>query len=428
MSCKKTLNDLAWEKIFIKYKILQEINASNFYTIAAKEIKEYREPRLMTKFDHHSNLPSIFKDNNLSILPITRGDYIIAPMQVYKELDECKNVNIEYFNLPEHLHSLNYDDINSEAAAINCAYASGILEHFFNEEVIPTVNGRMSSGVFNFKIQNEITNSMMAIEVVNSQIEIDGGYEGLNYLYLIEAKNALSSDYLVRQLYYPYRLWIRKIEKPVILVFMVYSNGLFYLYEFAFTITEEINSVVLKKKGLYSLEPREISIDDIINVLNESSIKREPKIPFPQADSFERVINLCELLLINDLSKDEITTTYDFDKRQTDYYINAGRYLRLIDYSEKNGPGCKLSDFGKSIFNLNFRDRQLKFVEVIIEHDVFASALSLYFKKVEEPSRSEIVEIMKQSEVFAISSMSTYRRRAATILSWIRWIMNLINI
>lgn len=50
----------------------------------------------------------------------------------------------------------------------------------------------------------------------------------------------------------------------------------------------------------------------------------EPEVPFPQADSFERVLNLCELLKQQGfISKEDITSNYDFDHRQTDYYSNA---------------------------------------------------------------------------------------------------------
>ena len=35
----------------------------------------------------------------------------------------------------------------------------------------------------------------------------------------------------------------------------------------------------------------------------------------------------CELLNESELTKDEITSNYDFDPRQTNYYTDAGRYL-----------------------------------------------------------------------------------------------------
>lgn len=69
------LNDTAWENLFDKYHILAEIERNGQFTISANQIKEFREPRLMTKFDHKVNLPTIFAENQLAILPVTRGDY-----------------------------------------------------------------------------------------------------------------------------------------------------------------------------------------------------------------------------------------------------------------------------------------------------------------------------------------------------------------
>lgn len=57
---ENTKNDLAWEKLFDRYNILEQIESKGKFVISANQIKEEREPRLMTKFDHHINLPKIF--------------------------------------------------------------------------------------------------------------------------------------------------------------------------------------------------------------------------------------------------------------------------------------------------------------------------------------------------------------------------------
>ncbi len=62
------LNDTAWQALFDKYDILDEIQRSGQFVISANQIKEFREPRLMTKFDHKVNLPTVFADNGLAIL------------------------------------------------------------------------------------------------------------------------------------------------------------------------------------------------------------------------------------------------------------------------------------------------------------------------------------------------------------------------
>ena len=49
---EKTKNDVEWEKIFERYDILSHIYNEGAFLISADQIKEYREPRLMVKFDH----------------------------------------------------------------------------------------------------------------------------------------------------------------------------------------------------------------------------------------------------------------------------------------------------------------------------------------------------------------------------------------
>ena len=87
------LNDAAWEKLFDRYHIPDEIERNGQFIISAKQIKELREPRLMTKFDHRVNLPGIFAANGLSILPITRGDYVISSFDAWRRsLSQAKQL------------------------------------------------------------------------------------------------------------------------------------------------------------------------------------------------------------------------------------------------------------------------------------------------------------------------------------------------
>ena len=79
-------NNIAWEKIFTKYKILQRISETGSAVIYSNEINDFREARLMTKFDHRSHLPKIFSENSLSILPISRGGYIIGSFEIFHDL------------------------------------------------------------------------------------------------------------------------------------------------------------------------------------------------------------------------------------------------------------------------------------------------------------------------------------------------------
>ncbi|MDJ0553881.1 MAG: hypothetical protein QNJ68_05495 [Microcoleaceae cyanobacterium MO_207.B10] len=119
-------------------------------------------------------------------------------------------------------------------------------------------------------------------------------------------------------------------------VLMTYSNDIcsFFVYEFEDKLN--YNSITLVEQRSYEIATEEIQRRDVDFLFKNIQIISEPEnIPFPQADKFDRLIDLISLLWENYLTKDEITENYQFDRRQTDYYISAGKYLGLIQKREK---------------------------------------------------------------------------------------------
>ena len=204
---------------------------------------------------------------------------------------------------------------------------------------------------------------------------------------------------------------------------MEYSNGLFCLFQYEFEDPLDYNSLLLTKFRSYLISP-EISISDIENLLKDTQIIKEPKIPFPQANSMARVINLFEELAKKDLEKEEITLFYKFDKRQTDYYTNALLYLGL---AEKCGLRFSLSKLGLDIINLPYREKQLAIARLIIRHGVFNKVLRETMNCGVQPDRRRIAQIMKECNIYNVDSEKTFKRRASSIYAWIKWIISLIN-
>lgn len=189
----KSKNDIAWEKIFERYHILDKLANNERVAISSVEINKFREARLMTKFDHRSQLPKLFAEHRLSILPTSRGTYEIGAFETFCDFNK-ENAAIIPVDFPIFLESIDHKDTTSESIAINCAFVSKILHDFTGEEYLfPTVSGRMSSSLFDFVINSG--QKTFRINVENSQIEIDGGGEGDNSLNLIEAKNYISDDF-----------------------------------------------------------------------------------------------------------------------------------------------------------------------------------------------------------------------------------------
>lgn len=420
------LNDSAWESLFDKYNILDAVRNQGEFVISASQIKEFREPRLVTKFDHKVNLPSIFARNNLAILPVTRGDYVISSFSAYKEF-EGPSDEVQRISIPVHIQSLMPQFLVSEAIALNCANACGILSDFLeDDELVSTVSGRMSSGEFNFNI--DTASGTKSIAVNNSQIEIDAAYEGIQYLSLFEAKRDLSDDFLVRQLYYPYRVWSNRVTKPVKPVFLIFSNGVFNLYQYQFSDPQSYNSLQLVKQKNYVIAT-EICLADIENLLSNVVEVQEPDISFPQANSMTRIINLIELLYEKPMTKQDITSEYAFDERQTNYYTDAGRYLGLIDkcHDDDRNILFQLSPQGRYIMGLEYKARQLAIVSQILSHKVFRETLKLHLQCGEMPDAQTIVQIMKNASLYNVEADSTYFRRSSTVVGWVNWILSIID-
>ena len=420
------LNDAAWEKLFHKYRILDEIEKKGQFIISANQIKEFREPRLMTKFDHRVNLPWLFAQNNLAILPVARGDYVIASFSAYKEFEEPDS-QVHKISAPPHIQSLMPQFLVSEAIALNYANACGLLNDFLEDDMlVPTVSGRMSSGSFGFDIDTKSGTRHIAVN--NSQIEIDAAYEGIHYLSLFEAKRDLSDDFLVRQLYYPYRAWNGRVTKNVKTVFLIFSNGVFHLYQYQFDDPGNYSSLRLVKQKNYGIAA-EIHLSDIEKLLKTVPFTREPPVPFPQADRMPRIINLMELLNEKPMTKQDITWEYGFDERQTNYYTDAGRYLGLID-KDRDDHGAilfRLSSCGTYIMELEYSKRQLAIVTQILRHRAFHETLKLYLQRGEMPDKKMIVRIMRQADLYHVEAESTYVRRSSTIIGWINWILSLVQ-
>jgi hypothetical protein len=417
--------DKEWYKIFDKYDILKKIDKNGYFNITSKQINEFKEARLMTKFDSEDNLPDLFYDNDLSILPTTRGSYIIGRYNAYQHIKYDNKIEIKKVNFPNWIQSIDYNDLTSESAVLNCAQVTGILQDVLGEDLELTISGRMSSSKFDFKIQS-INNTYMNISNENSQCEIDGGYESINKLMLIEAKNFTTKDFLIRQIYYPYRLWENKVKKEIVPVFLTYSNNIFSFFIYRFRDPNIYNSLELIEQKNYIIEEDEIDISDILQVYNNVTFVPEPEIPFPQADTFERVIDLLGILSTKDeLTMEDISLNYSFNARQAQYYSRALMYLGLAKAHIKGS--VRISKLGEIVMSKRGKYRNLAIAECILSHKTFHDVLGRYFEKCEPLSRDEISEIMRNNNLYGINELSTFKRRAQTVRKWVDWILDLQN-
>ena len=417
--------DDKWKEIFQKYDIENKIKQNGSFTITANQIKEFKEPRLMTKFDTKESLPSVF-GKNIAILPITRGSYILGNFTLYEDFpDEKEAIKVSHISVPDFYETIDINNITSEANAINVMSITSMLDDFLEEDnMIQTISGRMGSGTFDFLLRNQ--HGKYNIEVQNSQIEIDGGFENLNTVAIIEAKNVVHSNFLVRQLYYPYRLWRNKIEKDIRNVFMIYSNNIYRILEYEFTDIKNYNSLSFVQEKRYSLEDVDISLEDIISVHAKTIVLPEPSVTFVQADSFNKVISLIENLSESPLTESEIAELFGFKERQSGYYFNACKYLGLADKvkDEERITKVYITEKAVKVLKLPYKQRQLEYVKLILEHQIFNEIFNRTIQCGEIPDRKYISSCMRDLN---LCSESLVDRRASSVRGWIKWIIDLVN-
>lgn len=418
----------AWSKLFEKYDILNKIQNEGAFFITANQIKEFKEPRLMAKWDSSENLPSIFKNHNINILPISRNGYVLSDFKLYEPIPELGEyiTEMQKIEIPEY-ETIDIGNISSEANAINVLMLSKILDDFLDEDDnVATFNGRMVTGTFSFRVDRH-RGSSFKVDVEKAQCEIDGGMENNNSVVILEAKNVVHPDFHIRQLYYPYRLWASKVVKPIRLVFSIYSNQIYRLFEYVFEDKDNYSSIRLVKSKNYSLQDTKITLNELYDVYSDVEViyddnLNNTNIPFIQANSFERIISLMEILFEENKTTEEIAETMKFDLRQSDYYYNAGKYLGLF---EKKAKKVSLSKLGKDTVKLRYKERQLKLVRLILKHEIFNRLFIKVYNSGKLPTKEEIQNIMRENNV---CNKGQIVRRSSSVYSWLKWIFNLQNI
>lgn len=250
----------SWEAIFKNLSIDTYDFDKGPYELSAEDIKKVTstfgvtrnsltEPRCLCKQDCRDDLPDVFKEKGLFILPTKNGYYKILKGDGYVDIPEIITEPIEYhskleFNLDTSMVG------DSEMQYLDKAYASSIVRTFMNDpSLVLTIRGRKYTPSIDFTVNGE------PIHAESVQTEVDAGYEGKNQVVLIEAKNSHVDDTIIRQLYYPYRQWQSFTNKPVRTLFFEHDkdSDFYNIWEFEFTDPAEYMSIKLKRDARYKM-------------------------------------------------------------------------------------------------------------------------------------------------------------------------------
>ncbi|MDR1348141.1 MAG: hypothetical protein LBJ63_06925 [Prevotellaceae bacterium] len=250
------MNSHSWQAIFDAYKIQKHNFNKNPFIINAEQIKQAtkhftktneREVRILCKQDSREDRPDIFVNNNLFLLPIRNGEYVIVKGEGYIDIPEIQSTVKIYNSKLDFKLDTSFVG-NSEMQHLDFAYAASLIRTFLRDDsLVLTIRGRKYTPKFSFNVGNQI------IIVKSVQTEVDAGYEGRNQIVLIEAKNSSTKNTIIRQLFYPYKQWQQYTDKQVKTLFFEKRNNAYSLWQFEFHNPNDYNSIILTKSQRYEI-------------------------------------------------------------------------------------------------------------------------------------------------------------------------------
>lgn len=431
MADKYTKSSEAWKHLLEKNPSIEaSIANSDICSVSADLIKKYREPRLMTKHDTIDMVPEPLRKSQWNVLSTSRSSYAVGEFDVFKKFPALPLDGPEVCILPN-FETLDIDSISSEANAINALNISGILNHFLNtDNLVQTFNGRMGPGCFDFQISRK-GGGLLDIAVRHAQLEIDAGFENDDYIVIVEAKNVVHEDFNIRQLYYPLRKYNAFVDKPIRLVFSQYTNLQYNLFEYVFDSISYFSSLKCINSASYTFEDDSITSDDVYDVwlntevLTDDSVESNDRsVPFPQADRIDRIFSLMEFLsdYPDGVTTEDIAEHMETVIRQANYYPAAAAYLNLVEHPKRNIT--RLTDRGRNLLRKNRRKRLLGIASAIFEHQIFHQLYGETLHTAQLPDRRHIEDTMHKLNVLGNGSEVTFRRRASTVNSWLKWLFD----
>ena len=386
--------------------------------ISANDIKRItgKEPRNMAYIDNIEKLPEVFVKEGLFPLPVTNGVYALVRGRGFHTLEDCGRPRTFEVHLPFPLETLK--ERRSESQHIDFAYNTGLLSHFSGiPDMRPTIRGRKYSPSFVFRVDGSPELTAQGV-----QYEVDSGYEGRDTVLLFEGKAKQSGQpgsFIVRQLYYPYRVWRQLVDTKTVRVFFLAAlidERTTCLWEYSFDDPEDYESIHLDRAEAFRIVEHPLNIESFLDVPVTTTI-------IPQANSIAKILEFPFAVSEGKRDAYSLAGHYDFDVRQSYYYGETLRALGLVSLS---GGTFELTTSGEKYIHLPPLERNKYFLRLLlglpIINEIFVAAIRSRTRGV---GVNEIADIIRRNSDLG---GSTPLRRARGLLSWYRWVERTLGI
>ncbi len=370
-----------------------------------------QEPRLMTKFDARGARPEALRENGLFLLPETNGSYLLLREDGYCDLPPIKSADVEDFDAKFPFPLVSLRDATSEMSQLDRLFQCKLIEQIIGtDEIFATIRGRRFAPHFDYRVGDLGEFSARGI-----QYEVDQGYETRDEIILFEAKNTTPQDFLIRQIYFPYRVYLERFGKRVRLFFFNYNgtSGVNSFHEYRFADPQQYRSIEVCSSQHFRVhfpENKPRTLGEWLKITPVVATTQPWEVP--QADDFAKVIDFPLQVSAGCDDSGKIAGAFDFSERQSSYYRRAAEQMGLIQ-------GYNLTDEGRAYIELSAGERQEKMIANLLRQPVIRCALESALKGDGTINKAAVAaSIDKHTSLTG----DTVPRRAISVISWLRWL------
>lgn len=180
----------------------------------------------------------------------------------------------------------------------------------------------------------------------------------------------------------------------------------------------------------WALTPSPIALELSLRriAFNSRHLVSTTQSPFPQADSFERVLQIVSLTNQGTRDVQDLVSKLGVDERQVHYYLAAAKYLGLL--AESQGAVEVPSNVNKALFDIEVDPASLFSLaaSAIVSVPSIANTFLEWNAQIPSLDRQVSIEALRMSEAGATLSESTLLRRARTVHAWAWWVRRNLNV
>lgn len=322
--------DGAWESLFDRLGLLSRIREEGVVRLTGAELGDAADPRLMGELERSGQLPALLRRSGMSLLPLGPEEWAVGLLDTHRCVS-CADARTR--PVPETgLVSLERDRLYSTDTLLRFCLCGGIFDELLGGRAYPTAAGAMPSGRFSFRVRSTAApGQAYSLCADRAPSGIDCVLESRDALCLCAARGTAAEALPICRLYYPYRTGGRAPDKPVHPRVSGAERRPAAPVPLAFSDEGDLSSLSLVSHTAYTFADESITVAHVRQLWQSTRPAPEPDLPFPQADTFPRVIDLLGALWEGPLERAQIPLLREIDARQADYYIHAAQYLGLAD-------------------------------------------------------------------------------------------------